>query len=742
MNLRSERKFMRNFDLLEKKSEKKMEDDEKPCFKTEKILHKTCVVTTIEEQRRATLAYFNEKKLMEIWSKRSEDYIPTNPSKSAKKKAVRKQKVPEEKISRKNPSREEFVNGGKSARAAEEEKIEFEASCVNLLNLSEQDSELLHTDDENFSLDEQRRLAVLFVAALNNCVLTDHGEKNIIVKNTKIGEVETSKQDKSEIVLTASAARENFAKSLSSLDASIEGLEITKGLSKTSVYLSLPTRLDVSPDPFRLADHNDFSTFFGGCKSRKKHTKKKPLPFFTTGSFPILHSLAWKFGMHPAFVNPKSPMRMRPEVLAECAAPLARQDPRTLDFVESERVKQVNATLSLDDPSNTMGFLNHLEWLSYIAQKGYIDFILVLRYGQSNISVCDKDYANEMDQDIALHAGIHAETILIISSQRMAASAQEFAKTMQKRMAERSKNLCDRLHKILHTGLREQLDVGGVHGSYTVMACKKSEEIYQNFVDVSMREQFPGLFDQFSRRTLKDDKWAEFAIPADQKPEVQYSNRSRCYERLIEYLNDVLGNLGADYYFSVASRQTTTPESWSNLDSLKHRTAMTKAERESWKNAIKTLDSSIPIQNSTIFGEKVKALIVTNDGPLKRDLYGMKNESECSSMKHLLFYGPDEASFQPFFGRRLGSTDFIPLEIGYLNAFGRLFSTVPPLDLRQTEKLAFSILWSPAFRDYLLPNRTDLRNILLGHPSLDDSLRMGFQKEKKKNDSQAASSSQ
>lgn len=621
-------------------------------------------------------------------------------------------------------------------RAADEELIEAEAQNVDLTNLSAEDIALLGISDGDLDAGMRRRVAVLFVAALRNSISKDLDGRNSIVAIAESGEQRISQAKREKLKAAAAALRKSQALALPPLDKSMRCQDTAareSNESEPNAPLSAPTRLDAPPDQFRrvLA----FPSVGEYWKTPKKWhgSKTNAVPLFMTPDFPLRHSLAHEYGMHPAFMHSSSPMCMQTETLLENVETLAWEDLRVLEVVERARLEQVNSTLALDDPNNALGFKQHLDRLAYAAAGRYGDFLLVLKHGQANVGSCGKEYAKRLDEDMARHAFIPLETVLIVCSGSFVPAAREFAQAQRDRLAARSSRLFGRARAAQLNGFRKQLEAAGAPDSHTVMGCAKSEEIYQELVDVEMMRMFPGLFGPYSRRTAADGRWADISMQCAHSSDAAYTHAQ--IPSLLAFL-DLLGKLGADYYFARSSRYKKKVQAWSNLEALSQRTAMSKTARDGWREAVTRLDSAVKNRRTNTKNGEVRALVVTNDRILQRDLPINKKNAACASMERLLFFGSGLASYQPFFARRIGKEDSAPGSPGYLNCLGRLFSQVPPLDLLPTELLAFAISWSPAHRDYLLPGYMDARHILLGEEPRSVSVRSGFQTDRQESPSQ------
>lgn len=630
---------------------------------------------------------------------------------------------------------------GETMRAADEELIQAEAREVDLLNLSAEDTALLEVNDGNSDVGMQRRAAVLFVAALQDSISRNADGRNSVMGITEHGEKRISLDKRNKMKVDADALRESMAAALPPLEGALAGLDlVAQGPEEheENAPLSAPTRFDMPLDYFRRV-----SAFPSVGKYWKAPMQwcvnNKTNPIFTASVFPLHHSLAYKYGMHPAFLHPDSPMCMRTEVLVANVEGLSWEDLRVLKSTERRRVEQTNSMLALDDPNNALGFRQYLDKMAYAATGRYGDFLLVLKHGQANVDVCSKEHAQKMEEDLAHHACIPLETVLIICSRSFVSVARKFAQALRDRMAERSARLIERARRALLEEYKEQLAAAEVPDSHIIMGCARNEELYQELVEVEMMRMFPGLFGPYSRRTAPDGCWADISVQCVQETD---ENTTRLYDLSMIAFLKLLGELGTDYYF-VRSTRHKKMETWDNLEALPRRTAMSRMDREGWKGAVERLDASVKRLNASskhryasVKNGNVHALVVTNDRILQRDLPIDVREAECASMECLLFFGSGRASYQPFFARRIGKKDSAPGSPGYLNCFGRLFSQVPPLDLRLTELLAFAILWSPAHRDYLLPGYMDARCVLLGEEGRSASERSGLQTDRQKSPDQ------
>lgn len=665
--------------------------------------------------------YWKDKRLMNVWGKSARRSDVSDSSLSATSLSEDREIDSEDFLARTS-----VLARGEELRVVEEERIQADARAVDLRNLSTEDASLLEMSDADMDAGMQRRLAVLFVAALQKSVSRGENARDSAVEESGHREVPLDKIKRVEMQKAADFTRREEARLLPPVEEALGKLELEARAPTTEIDvqpLSAPTPLDAPPDAYRRV--GSFPSVKGYWKARNMHSgNSTPVPFFVSSFFPLRHSLAHKCGMHPAFLHPASPLCMQTEVLAENAATLARQHPCMFEFVEGARVRQVNATLALDDPSNALGFQHHLEKLVRLAKGRYNDFVLVLKHGQANVGVCSKEHAQTLDEDLARHAGIPSESVLIICSGSLVPAARELAQMLQNRMAERSARLVGRTRAALLEGTRKQLDAAEAHDSHIVMGCSSSEEIYNEYVEVEMHRQFPGLFGPYSRTTTEKDRWTEIDVKSKDSTDLEVPNRCSPVSRLLAFL-DLLGDLGADYYFARVTRWRSG--SWNNLHALRERTATSVVDKNSWNAAIRLLDDSVNQVKDLGSEHEVRALVVTNDELLRRDLQ-KKEVASCASIDRLLFFGPGFAARQLFFTRRLGAKRSPPCEEGYLNCAGRLFAQVPPLDLRQTELLAFAILWSPAGRDYLLPGCMDARHVLLGDDPRSAAERTGVQK--------------
>jgi len=602
---------------------------------------------------------------------------------------------------------------GEALRLEEEARVTEEAARVNLANLSPADEALLGMDEADMDVEERRRLSVLLVAAVRCVVPSSAEELNPALAGFEYGECRLSGTDRARMREQAAARRAELVAMMpplrASLGGALGGLRLEPPAQRAPVALSAPTQLK-TPDPYRTEGCLPSAGRYYTDERKNSSGKRAAMPFYMSKKFPLVHSLAHRFGHHPAFLHPDSPLCMPTEVLAENAQSLAKLDPRTLEFVEGTRVALVNATLALDDPSNALGFQNHLERLVWAAQRQYTDFVLVLRHGQANVSVSGRGYGQQLDKDVALHAGIPAETTLVLCSNSMEDQARAFAQAVHARMAARSARLVGRLENAMREGLREELEAADAPTSYTVFACEKDEDIYQGWVRVALKERFPGLYGTYSRQTSAESGWT--AIPLEATPPPAYKFRNpHATGRLLEYLG-LLGDVGADYFLYVRPRGVKTPCVRDNLGRLGVRTGMSRVDRDAWARAVRRLKTACGEPRKSAAGSQ--AFVLTNDGPLQQTLSRWKPGEKKASKRvdHLLFFGPEGSGTQMLYERRAGAKG-AESNTEYLNCAGRLFARVPPLNLLRTELLAFAILWSPAGRDYLLPNRMDARRILL-----------------------------
>ena len=627
---------------------------------------------------------------------------------------------------------------GEALHLQMERSVLEEAARINLTNLSEQDRALIHSERAQWTEEESRRLAVLFACAARCATPHKLGMIDPNVDMAEWGEIKHSDAQKSALARRSAEERVELVTGMPDIGASMrvppaEPREFGTRPPLIDSFITAPTplRFPLNEIGVRLLSpqtlpHKLIHAVKGGGKGRDgaragcaasvSYTKRQ-VPFFMTNVFPLRHSLAARGGMHPAFLDPKSPTGMAAEVLAETATEMARCDPRTLEFVEQQRVRQVNATLTLDDPQNALAFQRVLEHMTQRAAMRYIDFVLVLRHGQNNIATAGRESAQQLDEDMARAAGIPATTTLAFCSPAWAAHAREFSKAMQARIVEVGQTRATRAREAVRIGLREELEARA-DNDVVAAECLKDSQLYERLADARYEELFPALTGPYARARPAGEEFNEVLLAA---PLTRSSPWSLVLDHLAGYLDAIAGT-GVDYYLCVRSlRGNCRIYESSNHGHLEQRVGMPRADKLCWIKEIKRLGRAVKHANQRVPKAetmRMHAMVATNDAPLLCTFAKKRVPRTCTSMEHVLFAGSKDEQRHVFYDRRVGRDDG-PLQCtGYFNCLGRLFAHIPPLDLRQTELLAFATLWSPKGRDYLLPGRMDARRVMFGDAAM------------------------